>query len=378
MDFKAISKKHAEAKLYGNIGNWFINGDSFSALLDDVEAKGYEELTLRMHCYGGSVIEGNVMYNAMQRSNLKINIAIDGVAASMGCFILPAIKNVVIAENGFGLLHRPRVNVEGDSGDLNSAAKLLTDMENDFVRTLTERTKMTADEIRAKWFDSKDHWLNADEMVQYGLAEKKIPATAKNINDLNKEIVSQMSLNDVYSKFAASLDKTNIHKKVKQKMELSLLIAAFQLEGVTAESSEAVVLAALKAKFDKQAERIGHLEAEAQAKTDSTIKAALDKAVAEGKIKPVEGQSVDQARAVYENIGKTAGIDALTTVLANIIVKQPIAEMIVREGRITPEGGVKNWDWYQKNDPNALEKMQKENPDQFKELFKAEYGSYPA
>lgn len=36
-----------------------------------------------------------------------------------------------------------------------------------------------------------------------------------------------------------------------------------------------------------------------------------------------------------------------------------------------------NWNWYQTNDPKALEKIQTENPVLFGELYKAEYGCYP-
>lgn len=378
MNFKALTKKHAEAKLYGNIGGWFVDGDEFSTLLEAVENAGYDELTVRMHCFGGSVFEGNVMYNAMQRSNLKINIVIDGVAASMGCFVLLALENVEIADNGFGMLHRPSVGVNGDADDLDQGAKLLRDMEVNFIKGLTERTGMTADEVKAKWFDGKDHWLNADEMVQYGIAKAKIPATAKNIKDLNKEIVAKMTVESVYGRFAACLNNPNINQNNKKRMDVSLLIAAFALEGVTAESPETAVLAALKAKFDKQAERITALENEAEAKANSAVTAMVDKAVADGKIKASAGQTIDQAKAVYVGIGKSAGVEALSTVLANMGTKTPIAEMITRESVIAANGDVKNWDWYQKNDPNALEKMQTENPDQFKELYKAEYGSYPA
>lgn len=377
MIFKAITKKHAESKLYGDIGDWFINGDSFTSLLEEVENRGFEELTLRMHCFGGSVFDGNVMYNAMQRSNLKIDIVIDGIAASMACFILSAIENVFIAENGFGMLHRPSSMQVGDADDMTSTAKLLNDMEANFIKTLVERTKLSAEDIKTKFFDGKDHWLNADEMVELGLAKGKVPATAKNIKDLNKEIVANMTIDSVYSKFSACLDKSNTNQK-KTKMNLELLIAAFSLAGLTAQSSETEVLAALTAKFKTMSDSVERLENEAKAKAENIITAMVEKAVAEGKIKANAGQTIDQARATYETIGKTAGAEALATVFEGMTARIPIAGMIKMVGAVAPEGGVRNWDWYQKNDTQALAQMEKENPEQFKELYKAEYGSYPA
>ena len=370
MQTKELNKKHIEAKLYGNIGNYFTNGDSFTSLLDNLESRGYTEVTFRMHCYGGSVIEGNVMYNALQRTSMKVNIIIDGVAASMGCFMLPSIENVFIADNGFGMVHRPTGGNNGDADAHLATAKLLRDMEGNFIKRLSERTGMTAEEIQTKWFDGKDHWLNADEMVKYGFAKKKLPATAKNIKILDKEIVQGMTAEAMFDRYAAFLDNKNDNN-----MNLvSLLITAFHLEGVTADSQDADIVAALSKK-------IKSLEDKAEAVTVSTIKAMLDNAkVPEGDL-----------RTTYETIGKTSGINALAAVLNAQISGTPLASAatpgsagdmttyIKHDGKGTPSADAsKDWNWYQENDLKALEKMQVDNPDQFNALYEKEYGVKPA
>ncbi|NDV93545.1 hypothetical protein D0T84_01260 [Dysgonomonas sp. 521] len=373
MQIKEINKKHVEAKLYGNIGSFFADGNSFSSLLDGFETKGYTEVTIRMHCYGGSVFEGNVMYNALQRTNLKVNIIIDGVAASMGFFMLPAIENVFIAENGFGMVHRPSGYDDGDADAHLATAKLLRDMEGSFIKRVSERTNMTAEEIKAKWFDGKDHWLNADEMVQYGFAKKKLPATAKNIKILDDEISQGLTAEAMYNRFAAFLDNKNNKNNVQMNPLVTLLVAALQLEGITAESSEADVVAAVTKKFEGLNTRITTLEGEAKAKAAATIKAMLDNAkVPAGDL-----------RTTYEKIGETSGVDTLAAILKpqtpGAVVTTDITSLIKHEGKETPGANTsKDWNWYQTNDPKALEKMQLENPDQFKALYKAEYGVEPA
>ena len=369
MQIREINKKHVEARLYGNIGGFFTDGNSFTSLLEGFEAKGYTEVTLRMHCYGGSVLEGNVMYNALLRTNLKVNIAIDGVAASMGFFMLPSVENVSIAENGFGMVHRPTGFDDGDADAHLATAKLLRDMEGNFIKRVSERTGMTAEEIKAKWFDGKDHWLNADEMIQYGFAQKKIAATAKSIKILDNEISQGLTAEAVYNRFAAFLDNTNNNKNnVKMNPLVSLLVAAFQLEGITAESSEADVVAALSKKFNA-------LNDKAEAVTASTIKTMLDTAkIPEGDL-----------RTNYENIGKTSGVEVLAAILKPQ-TQTPVAgvtgdltSLIKHDSKGTPGADAsKDWNWYQANDQKALEKMQLDNPDQFKALYKAEYGVEPA
>lgn len=373
MQIKEIDKKHVEAKLYGNIGGFFADGNSFSSLLENFEAKGYAEVTIRMHCYGGSVFEGNVMYNALQRTHLKVNIIIDGVAASMGFFMLPAIENVFIADNGFGMVHRPSGYDAGDADAHLATAKLLRDMEGNFIKRVSERTNMTTEEIKAKWFDGKDHWLNADEMVQYGFAKKKLPATAKSIKILDNEITQGLTAEAMYNRFAAFLDNKNNKKNVQMNPLVTLLIAAFKLEGITPESSEADVVAALSKKFETLNNDISTLKTEAEAKTTATIKAMLDNA----------NVPAGDLRTTYETIGKTSGVDALAAILKpqtpGAGVTTDITSLIKHEAKGTPGADAsKNWNWYQENAPEVLNKMQLENPTQFKALYKAEYGVEPA
>lgn len=379
MKYRKINSTHAEARLYGNIGTWFTNGDSFTTFIEDLEASGFKELTLRLHCYGGVVFEGNVMKNAMQRTSLKLNIIIDGVAASMGCMILTGIpnENVSIADNAFGMVHRPSGGDDGDADDHLSTAKLLQDMEANFAKVISERSGLTEDEVRAKWFNGKDHWLNADEMVKYGFASKKVPAVAASLKVLDKEMIESLTMESIYDRYAAVL---NINNKIIVKMDVALLIATFGLEGVTAESDPAAVLAALQAKFNKQNERITTLENEAKERVTAQIKALLDQADSEGKIVAVAGQTKDEARAVFASIGEKSGVEALRGVLKAIAPKKSIVSQISgTHSASTPAGGAdaKTWDWYQKNDPKALERMEKEDSEAFRALYHNEYGVYP-
>ena len=378
MKIRKIDNNRAEVKMYGNIGRWFTDGDTFSQMLEDVEAAGYTQLTIREHCFGGSVFEGNVIFNALQRSKLDVTIVIDGVAASMGCFVLPAIENVEIAENAFGMVHRPRSFGGGNADDHRNDAKLLSDMETNFAKRISERTGMTEKEVRAKWLDGGDHWLNADEMVKYGFASKVIPATAKNIKDLDKEIVVNMDVETVFNRFAASLSPNpspqergdgnplNINKNKKQ-MDKSALIAAFALQGVTAESSDADVLAALKKAFSALENKINEMEALAKAKNDAEIEAIL-------KSLP-EGAFSEDERKELKEIGEKAGVSALRIAVKKQPTQTPdISALIKSEGK--GAGAVtQDWDWYQKNDPKGLEKMADDNPEAFKKLYEAKYAN---
>ncbi len=375
MLIKRIGKDKAEVMMYGSIGGWFVDGFNFTSILDGLEADGVTECTFRVHCYGGSVFEGNVIGGAFARSKMKINLIIDGIAASMMAMVLTyvPVENIQMAENGFGMIHRPSGGGSGDAGDHLSTAKLLLDIEGNFIRTLAERTGKPADELKSKYLDGKDHWLNADEMVANRLVGSKVKSVAS-IAVLDKLQIENMTEEGIYSHFAAKLDaKGNIpnNKKIDLKMNEDL-IRAFGLIGLTAESSDTAVLAALQAKFKANEDRLAELEAEAKTKKDAAIKAALDTAQTAGKI-------TAETRPTYQGIGEVSGVEVLNTVLAGLGTKQPIVHQLKSEGKggNTSADGSKNWDWYQKNDAKALEAMAVNDPETFKALYKAEYGCDP-
>lgn len=375
MLIKRIGKDKAEVMMYGSIGGWFIDGFNFTSILDGLESDGVTECTFRAHCYGGSVFEGDVIGGAFARSKMKINIIIDGMAASMMAMVLPyvPVENIQIAENGFGMVHRPKGGGNGDAGDHLSTAKLLLDIEGNFIRTLAQRTGKPADEIKSKFFDGKDHWLNADEMISYRLAGSKIKSVAS-IAALDKLQIENMDEQAVYGHFAASLkeDRLPNNKNNSTMNWKEELIRAYGLIGVTAESSDTAVLAALQAKTKETEDRLTALETKASTEKAAAIKAALDTAQTAGKI-------TKETRPTYEGIGEASGVEVLNTVLAGLGTKQPIINSLKPEGKggSPAADGSKNWDWYQKNDAKALEAMPVSDPETFKALYKAEFGCDP-
>ena len=306
----------------------------------------------------------------------------------MGCVFLPYIpkENVQIAANAFGMVHRPKWGGGGDADDLLQQAKLLQDMENNFVKTVAERTGKKEAEVRALWFDGKDHWLNADEMVQFGFAAKKVKSIAASLKELDKQVIESMDEESVYSRFAAVLDKKNNNNQNPKKMNIALWIAAFQLEGLTAESTEEAVLAAVQAKQNKLSERITNLEASAKTKMEAEINAVLEGAEGEGKFNGVPGKTKEQARAFYKELGEKSGVETLRVVVAGLqgTTRRPTIMQTVVPGAtaqvVGAQAGLQTWEDYQTKNPEALQSMADENhPDHetFRELYKAEFKVYP-
>jgi ATP-dependent protease ClpP protease subunit len=387
MLYKSIDKDNAEIRLYGNIGSWYSDAECFDDILNYIESNGHKNVIIRMHCYGGSVFEGNAIGNAIKRSKLNISIAIDGIAASMGCFILPYLpaERVSISGNGFGMLHRPTGYSEGDADDHRSTSKLLDDIEKFFIASLSNRTGKRKEDIRKEYFDGKDHWLNADEMLALKLVGK-ITNNIAEIEKLDKEILEDIGQESVYSRFSAKLSKKNVGLEANTKnsnqnlkkyiyiMDKNLVITALGLTGVTAESSDTDVLSAVQSKVNSLTEKITQLEKDAKTNLDKSIDALIERAIIDKKIVASEGKNLDVVKASFKKVGQDSGLEALKNLIDAIPVSTSLSSQI-KGGKDGTQVGEKTFEWYREHDIDALLKMRDENPDEFERLYKAEFKS---
>ncbi|WP_167336366.1 head maturation protease, ClpP-related [Chryseobacterium gallinarum] len=383
--------------MYGTI--WEYDGQDFVYYLNQLESK-YSEITIRMHTYGGSVFAGNLMCNAIERSNANITIIIDGLAASMGAVIILSSKNVKIVNNGYVMIHAPSSGSYGNAKDHESAAKLLRLMEQNFTEKLMLRTGKSKDEVMA-WLDT-DTWLSAQEALDLGLVSEVIPASVETVYP--SFIPEEVGETEVFNMYAALLtsiptpavslmkystpavnafmdfptqetqSQSNFNDDMKQ-----LLITALALHTVNAQSSDTAVIGAIQ-------QKINDLEAEKRtAETAKTTAEAKLKEYEDGRIKAIiDGAAAglgktftEDERKTYETIGATSGVEALELVFKTVSKPQApnisAAIQVGNKGAVT--AGREGWDFaqWQKEDPKGLEKMATQEPEKFKNLFNAKY-----
>lgn len=358
------------------------------ALLDG----SYPILEINIHCYGGSVFDGNMIYNAMVNATSQVNTNVIGVGASMGAVLTQAGKIRRQVSNGFQMIHAASGYTHGTYQDHLNNANLLKEMGKNFTSILMKNTGKTASEVGA-WLVG-DNWFSAEQALEAGLIDEIIDA--QDILDIEIEDPQAIGSQEIYSRFAASMqieDKrpysalpkpraTTIAPKQKERiiksthiMEQSS-IELLGLQGVSSASSETRLVQAIQAKYtdlenkyEKEKTAKENLETAINAQKDSKVTALLDEAVSSGKI-------TAQQKEVYANIGKTSGVEALETVLGGLSQRTPLATMVQpgKTGTTTTVKAGWNWDKYQKEDPRALETMRTDNLDGFKALFKAKFG----
>lgn len=167
---KAKGDKQAEILLYDEIGNGFFGGVGAKEFVKDLTALGaLSEINLRINSPGGSVFEGMAIYNALVRNKAKVNVHVDGLAASIASVIAMAGDEINIAENALMMIHNPWTLAMGDSDELRKNAELLDKLRDSMLALYVKRT--TSDEKAISDMLNAETWLNAEEAKETGFAD---------------------------------------------------------------------------------------------------------------------------------------------------------------------------------------------------------------
>jgi ATP-dependent Clp protease protease subunit len=132
------------------------------------------EISMYVNSPGGSVSAGLGIVDTMRFVPCPVATYIIGQAASMGSviacsgtkgrrFALPHAEN---------LMHQPLINgvIEGQATDLEIHAKHILRLRDKLYSLYSENTGQTKDRIHSDC--DRDKWLNAQEMLEYGLIDK--------------------------------------------------------------------------------------------------------------------------------------------------------------------------------------------------------------
>lgn len=357
---------------------WEGNGMEFVSLFAQLEGK-YSKITVKMHSYGGSVFDGNLMYNTIQNSKKDVEFIIIGIAASMAAVISQSRKDKKpkMVRNGFMMIHAPSGSTYGGALDHENNAKLLRSIENNLVASLCSSLSKPKNYV-AKWMIG-DNWFDAEEALKEGLISEIIEAESETISASYNP--KELGAEGMYYQFTALLNPENSQQiNLDHNMKLPI-IQALSLQGVSEQSSDTAVIEAVKKHFEAQNNVLqGKLDAEIKKRTTAetaladqskaAITAELEQAKKDGKI------TADQM-STFEAIGANSGIEALKTVLGTIPVRQSITGQMqngagARGGSAT---GREAWAWdqWQKEDSKGLEALLKENPEGWQALYDAKY-----
>jgi ATP-dependent protease ClpP protease subunit len=164
----ALARGQVEILLYDEIGAWGITAQQFAK---DLKAVGDVSLiNLRIHSPGGDVFEGTAIYNLLKNHPARVDVYIDGLAASMGSVIAMAGDTIYMPENAMMMVHKPWGISGGDADDMRRYAELLDKVEGTLIMAYVTKTGKSEDEIRGLL--KSETWMNGREAVEAGFADQ--------------------------------------------------------------------------------------------------------------------------------------------------------------------------------------------------------------
>lgn len=124
---------------------------------------------------GGEVVAGLSIYDTMQFIKPKVKTIVNGMAASMGAFLLAggAKGSRMALPNAEIMIHQPSGGSQGQATDMEIIMDHMKRTKVKLTQYLADFTGKEFDEVHTDC--ERDRWLDAKEATAYGLIDGLVP-----------------------------------------------------------------------------------------------------------------------------------------------------------------------------------------------------------
>ncbi len=148
--------------------------NSVIAQLLYLDSLNNEEISLYINSPGGSVTSGMAIYDTMNFVKSDVSTICLGMAASMGAFLLSSGKKGkrYALPNSEIMIHQPLGGAKGQATEIKIAAEQILKTKEKLNKILSENTGQDLKKVEQD--TERDHFLNANEALDYSLIDKII------------------------------------------------------------------------------------------------------------------------------------------------------------------------------------------------------------
>ena len=305
-----------ELDIYDDIG--FYSDTDASSVRRRLKDSTANLIKVRINSGGGDVYDGIAIYNLLKSHAAKVEVCVDGWAASAASIIAMAGDEIRIAENAMMMIHEAWGRFVGGIKELESKLSALTKVNEGMARTYASASERRGKNISAADFAAlmkKETWFSADEAIEHGLADHATAAqqlsaswnpTLSRANNIPKALAvsvlaglrgsSQINNEDLTRLRKAAGEPENkprsqdtLTSEEKRKVETMKLVAFAAALGMSAEASEEDVL--------KHVTSTSRFKSQVESQTGKTGEEALGTVAAwkesHGKVEKVEAELTD-------------------------------------------------------------------------------------
>lgn len=276
--FKVVTSKGeasgtAEMYLYGYIGQdyWWDEDRQEESLTDLAVVRAIRELeqthqriNIRINSPGGSVFHGDPIITAIRNCTAEVHGYIDGMAASMAADIWAACPHRHMSINSKLMIHATSSWGQGTAADMRAMADMLDKFDAVAIANFAITTGMDEEDVRANFYDYKDHWVTAREAVemklipeienyttqpvaddvtrltymelvrQYGARkDEEHRGLVRSIADVIKQWVSPSAKPDFFNQTTSDMTKEDFQKSLGEELPIGDVVAALTAKGYT-------------------------------------------------------------------------------------------------------------------------------------------------
>ncbi|MEC0752122.1 Clp protease ClpP [Bacillus haynesii] len=182
-----------EISIYSEISSFEFWGDEVTAqtFKDDLDALGeVNTLNVYINSPGGDVFHGQTIYSILKRHKAKVNVHVDGVAASIASVIAMAGDTIFMPSNSMMMIHNPWTYAVGNADELRKQADDMDKIRDSMIETYLGKAAGKLEKEKLIDLLDAETWLSAQECYDLGLCD--IVGEAKNIAaSCNKELFAR-------------------------------------------------------------------------------------------------------------------------------------------------------------------------------------------
>lgn len=171
------NENNADISIFGEIVTsgyeWYESDVSASGFQKDLKGLGeVDTINLHINSPGGSVFDGIAIYQMLVQHKAKINVYVDGLAASIASVIAMAGDNIYIPKNAMLMVHNPWTMAVGNASELRKQADDLDKIGQSMQESYLSKTNGKLDQETLQKLLDDETWLSADDAVAYGFADE--------------------------------------------------------------------------------------------------------------------------------------------------------------------------------------------------------------
>mgnify|MGYP000023650696 FL=1 len=132
-----------------------------------------QPINIYINSTGGDVLAGLAIYDLIQASDCKINIYCLGMAYSIAAIIFAGCTERYMYNHSKIMIHQPSIGqLKGSASQIEEISNNLLEVKEIIDNIISKHTGQTLEKV--KKITEKDSYFNAEEAINFGLADKII------------------------------------------------------------------------------------------------------------------------------------------------------------------------------------------------------------